>query len=419
MSIVCVDRKDCETLDRDDPLAFARARFSLPEGVIYLDGNSLGALPKATIGRLSHAIEDEWGNGLIRSWNQADWIGLPRLIGQRIAGLLGAHPDEIVAADSTSVNLFKLLSATLAHVSRTSPSRRIVLSEAGNFPTDLYIAQGVLGSHGGRFELRLVEVEDIEAALSDDVAVAMLTQVDYRTGRLHRMARINQTAHDQGVHVIWDLSHSAGAVPIDLSGSGAQLAVGCGYKYLNGGPGAPAFLYVEKSLQSQLVSPLTGWFGHAAPFDFAAAYEPAANIDRFQCGTPSVLAMQALDSGLQTFDDVAMADLRKKSLALSDLFWQLMDSHCPAFGFSCVSPRYHESRGSQLSFDHGHAYEVMQALIERGVIGDFRQPNLLRFGFTPLYTRYVDVWDAVMTLRDVMQQDAWRSTRYQQRNKVT
>ncbi|MBL8523938.1 MAG: kynureninase [Betaproteobacteria bacterium] len=414
-----IDRKDCETRDRNDPIAFARERFLLPDAVIYLDGNSLGALPKATIERLKHAVDDEWGKGLIRSWNQADWISLPRKLGARIAALLGAKPDEIVAADSTSVNLFKLLSAMVSHVSKVSPSRRVVLSEAGNFPTDLYIAQGILKAYGDRFELKLVDATEIEAALGPDVAVALLTQVDYRTGRLHDMAHVNKVAQRNGIPIIWDLSHSAGAVPIDLAGSGAQLAVGCGYKYLNGGPGAPAFLYVEGSLQSQLVSPLTGWFGHAAPFDFINEYEPAASIDRFQCGTPSVLAMQALDCGLQTFQGVAMADVRAKSLALSDLFWQLMENHCPDFGFSCVSPRNRSIRGSQLSFAHEQAYAVMQALIERGVIGDFRQPNLLRFGFTPLYTRYVDVWDAVMVLRDVMEQSAWQSTRFQQRNKVT
>ena len=412
-------RADCVARDRADPLAHARDRFALPEGVIYLDGNSLGALPKSTRERLANAVNAEWGVGLIRSWNQADWIGLPRKVGARIAALLGAKPDEIVAADSTSVNLFKLLSATLNHAARNSPTRRIVLSEVGNFPTDLYIAQGILDGHGDKFELKLVNADEIESALNDKVAVAMLTQVDYRSGRLHDMARVNETAHRHGAPVIWDLSHSAGAVPINLSASGAQLAVGCGYKYLNGGPGAPAFLYVEKQRQSQLISPLTGWFGHSAPFDFAIEYEPAASIDRFQCGTPSVLAMQALTCGLQTFDGVDITALRQKSLALSDLFWQLMDSHGAAFGFECVSPRDHALRGSQLSFAHDEAYAVMQALIERGVIGDFRQPNLLRFGFTPLYTRYIDVWDAVMILRDVMQTAAWQAPHYQQRNKVT
>jgi kynureninase len=414
-----VTREHCEALDKVDKLAFARDRFSLPDGVIYLDGNSLGALPKATADRLTTAVKHEWGSGLIRSWNQANWVDLPRNVGRRIAALLGAQPDEIVAADSTSVNLFKLLAATLDHISRHSCPRRLVISEAGNFPTDLYIAQGIIQSYGGRFELKLVSADEVEDALNDEVAIAMLTHVDYRNGRMHDMPHLNALGQKHGIPILWDLSHSAGAVPIDLTNSGAQLAVGCGYKYLNGGPGAPAFLYVEKNLQSQLTSPLTGWFGHAAPFDFDGSYRPAPGIDRFQCGTPSVLAMQALDSGLETFDGIAMADLRQKSIALSDLFWQLMDSQCADFGFSCVSPVAHEQRGSQLSFAHEHAYAVMQALIERGVIGDFRQPNLLRFGFTPLYTRFTDISDAVMTVRDVMLKAAWQDERFMQRNRVT
>jgi len=414
-----VTREHCESLDRSDKLAFARDRFCLPDGVIYLDGNSLGALPRTTSDRLAKTVAQEWGSGLIRSWNQAGWMDLPRKVGNRIASLLGAQPDEIVAADSTSVNLFKLLTATLDHASRHASTRRLIVSEVGNFPTDLYIAQGIINTYAGRFELRLVSADEVDAALNDEAAVAMLTHVDYRNGRMHNMSHLNALGRNHGVPILWDLSHSAGAVPVDLTGSGAQLAVGCGYKYLNGGPGAPAFLYVEKSLQSQLTSPLTGWFGHAAPFDFDISYRPAPGIDRFQCGTPSVLAMQALDCGLQTFNDIAMPDLRQKSIALSDLFWQLMDIHCADFGFSCVSPVAHEQRGSQLSFAHEHAYAVMQALIERGVIGDFRQPNLLRFGFTPLYTRFADIWDAVMTLRDVMLNAAWQDERFIQRNRVT
>ncbi len=408
-----------EDRDRSDSLAFARDRFVLPEGVIYLDGNSLGPLPKETVGRLARTIEQEWGAGLIRSWNSADWINLPRRVGGRIAGLLGAGADEVIAADSTSVNLFKLMSATLASVSRKSPSRRVILSEQGNFPTDLYVAQGVVRASDGQFEIKLVDAGDVGAALAPDVAIAVITQVDYRTGRMHDMAELNAVARRHGVVILWDLSHSAGAVPVDLGRSGAQLAVGCGYKYFNGGPGAPAYLYVEKTLQQQLDSPLAGWFGHAAPFDFAANYTPAPGIDRFQCGTPSILAMQALEIGLQTFDGVAFADIRRKSLALSDLFWNLMDDHCGEFGFNCIAPRAHEHRGSQLSFSHPQAYPIMQALIDRGVIGDFRQPDLLRFGFTPLYLRFADLWDAVMILRDVMRTESWKSARFQRRNAVT
>lgn len=412
-------RSACEELDRSDSLAFARDRFALPEGVIYLDGNSLGPLPKETAGRLARTIEQEWGAGLIRSWNSADWINLPRRVGGRIAGLLGADADEVIAADSTSVNLFKLVSATLSSVRRQSTSRRLILSEQGNFPTDLYIAQGVVRATGEQFEIKLVDAGEVEAAITPDVAMAVITHVDYRTGHMHDMAELNAVARRHGVIIAWDLSHSAGAVPVDLGQSGAQLAVGCGYKYFNGGPGAPAYLYVEKSLQQQLESPLAGWFGHAAPFDFAAEYTPAPGIDRFQCGTPSILAMQALEIGLQTFDGVAFADIRRKSLALSDLFWNLMDNHCGEFGFNCIAPRPHERRGSQLSFSHPQAYAIMQALIDRGVIGDFRQPDLLRFGFTPLYLRFADIWDAVMILRDVMLTESWKYGRFQQRNAVT
>ena len=411
-------RSDCEALDRVDPLGVIRERFSVPDNVVYLDGNSLGALPLTTISRLNDTIRREWGVGLIRSWNSADWVTLPKRVGAAIAGLLGASADEVVAADSTSVNIFKLLAGALALATQRHPARRVILSERGNFPTDVYIAQGIIEALGGGFELRLVE-GDIEAAFDEHTAVALITQVDYCTGRLHNMKRLNAAARRAGTKILWDLSHSAGAVPIELNQDGAELAVGCGYKYLNGGPGAPAYLYVQRALQADFPTLLSGWFGHAAPFDFSANFAPAPGIDRFQCGTPSVLAMTALSCGLDTFAGVDMLELRRKSLAQSDLFWTLMDEHCGEFGFACASPRDHAMRGSQLSFAHDHAYAIMQAIIDRGVIGDFRQPNLLRFGFTPLYLRYVDLWDAVMVIRDVMQSSTWKADRYRHRNKVT
>lgn len=411
-------RSDCEALDRVDPLGVIRERFSVPDNVVYLDGNSLGALPLTTISRLNDTIQREWGVGLIRSWNSADWVTLPKRVGAAIAGLLGASADEVVAADSTSVNIFKLLAGALALATQRHPARRVILSERGNFPTDVYIAQGIIEALGGGFELRLVE-GDIEAAFDEHTAVALITQVDYCTGRLHNMKRLNAAARRAGTKILWDLSHSAGAVPIELNQDGAELAVGCGYKYLNGGPGAPAYLYVQRALQADFPTLLSGWFGHAAPFDFSANFAPAPGIDRFQCGTPSVLAMTALSCGLDTFAGVDMLELRRKSLAQSDLFWTLMDEHCGEFGFACASPRDHAMRGSQLSFAHDHAYAIMQAIIDRGVIGDFRQPNLLRFGFTPLYLRYVDLWDAVMVIRDVMQSSTWKADRYRHRNKVT
>ena len=411
-------RAGCEALDRADGLAFTRARFTLPDSVVYLDGNSLGALPVATMPQLGQAIQHEWGRGLIRSWNTADWVTLPTRVGSKIADLLGAGHDEVIAADSTSVNIFKLLAGALALAARDDESRCVILSERGNFPTDLYIAQGINVALGRAYEIRLVD-DKIEAAFNEEVAVALITQVDYCSGRMHDMKRLNAVARENGTRILWDLSHSAGAVPVELNSSGSELAVGCGYKYLNGGPGAPAYLYVAKNLQGDFPTPLSGWFGHTSPFDFSPDYAPSPGIDRFQCGTPSVIAMQALDCGLATFEGVSMSDLRRKSLSLSDLFWQLMDIHCSEFGFSCVSPRDHVHRGSQLSFAHEQAYAIMQALIDRGVIGDFRQPNLLRFGFTPLYMRYTDIWDAVMILREVMLNSTWKTARYRQRNKVT
>lgn len=411
-------RAECEALDLSDKLAFARERFRLPEGVVYLDGNSLGALPVATMARLGEAVCQEWGDGLIRSWNRANWVSLPQRVGSTIAGLLGAESQEIVATDSTSVNIFKLLAGALALVSRKDNMRRVILSERDNFPTDLYVAQGINAAPGRDYELRLVD-DDIEAALDERVAVALITQVNYRTGRMHDMKRLNAAAKKAGTRIIWDLSHSAGAIPVELNKSGAELAVGCGYKYLNGGPGAPAFLYVVKTLQHDFPTPLSGWFGHAAPFDFNMEYVPAPGIERFLCGTPSVLALVALDCGLATFAGISMSDLRRKSLSLSDLFWKMMDGCCGQFGFTCVSPRDHALRGSQLSFAHQHGYAIMQAIIDRGVIGDFRQPDLLRFGFTPLYSRYTDIWDAVMVVREVMQSGAWKADRYRQRSKVT
>ncbi|MEP7154931.1 MAG: kynureninase [Betaproteobacteria bacterium] len=408
---------DCELLDRDDALAFARERFALPAGVIYLDGNSLGALPVHTAARLADAVTQQWGTGLIRSWNTAGWVNLPQQVGSKIAALLGAGEDEVVAADSTSINIFKLLAGALK-LAATASKRRVILSERGNFPTDLYIAQGLNEFLGGGYELRLVD-GNIADAFDDSIAVALITQVDYRTGHLHDMAKLNAIAKQAGTRIVWDLSHSAGAVPVALNADGAELAVGCGYKYLNGGPGAPAFIYLAKKLQSDFATPLAGWFGHAAPFAFDGKYRPAPGIERMQCGTPSVLAMLALQSGLETFDGVSMDDLRRKSLSLSDLFWKLMDEYCGQYGFACVSPRERAHRGSQLSFAHPQAYAIMQALIERGVIGDFRQPNLLRFGFTPLYLRHVDMFDAVTILRDVMTTEAWADPRFQQRNQVT
>ena len=412
-----VSRKHCEALDAEDPLRDYRERFSLPEGTVYLDGNSLGALPRTTAARIDGLVREEWGHGLIRSWNERAWVTLPQRVGVKLAQLLGAGEDEIIVADSTSVNIFKLLAGALAMADVAH--RRVILSERGNFPTDLYIVEGLNTMLGGKYTLKLVEPAEIEDALNADVAVALITEVDYCSGRLHDMTHLNKRAKQNGTRIVWDLSHSAGAVPTQLNSQGAELAVGCGYKYLNGGPGAPAFLYLRKELQANFATPLSGWFGHQTPFAFTSTYVPAPGIERMLCGTPSVIAMAALECGIDTFEGVPMAAIRKKSLALSELFRTLVDQECIDCGLSCITPIGHESRGSQLAFSHDHAYAIMQAIIDCGVIGDFRQPNLMRFGFAPLYVRFVDCWDAVNALREVMLSGAWKADKYNHRNNVT
>ncbi len=415
-----IARADCETLDANDELRHTRGRFHIAEGTIYLDGNSLGAMPTSTPTAVEQTIVDHWGVDLIRSWNSASWVNLPQTVGDRLAPLVGAHPGEIVIADSTSINIFKLLAGILLRPALLAqPARRFILTERGNFPTDIYIAEGISAMLGGRYQLKVVEGSALVDSLDETVAAALITHVDYRSGFMHSMAALNQAAQRAGTSIVWDLSHSAGAVPLELSGNGTDFAVGCGYKYLNGGPGAPGFVYVRRSLQATLQTPLSGWFGHTEPFAFAPHYAPAPDIRRFLCGTPPVLGIVALNTGIATFDGVDLAGLRAKSLALSGLFWQLMDDRCADLGFVCVSPRDQTSRASHLSFAHEHAYPIMQAIIERGVIGDFRQPNLMRFGFTPLYTRFVDCWDAVATIHEVVTTGAWRDAKFQSRNQVT
>jgi kynureninase len=409
-------------LDRSDPLAFARERFCLPGDVVYLDGNSLGALPSQARAAMARAVAEEWGDGLIRSWNRARWVDLPARIGRDIARLLGAAADEVVVADSTSVNLYKLVAGECRTARRRDPKRRLIVSERGNFPTDLYIAEGLAAGLQGGLEMELVDGGDesgIAARFGPHVAVALLTQVDYRSGRVLDMRALNEAARRHGHRIVWDLSHSAGALALDLHADGVELAVGCGYKYLNGGPGAPAWLYVAKDLQREFPVALSGWFGHRRPFDFTPAYEPAEGIARLQCGTPPVLALRALEAGVASFEGVDLREVRAKSLRLTDIFLELMHQHAHEFGFACVSPREHVRRGSQLAFTHPHAWPIMQALIERGVIGDYREPNLMRFGFTPLTLRYVELWDAVMILREVMLSGAWKATRHGLRNTVT
>jgi kynureninase len=403
-------RDEAAALDRADALAPFRDRFELPEGVIYLDGNSLGPLPKAAKARVNEVLEREWGQSLIRSWTEHDWIDLPFRIGEKIARSIGAAPGTTVVADSTSVNLFKLLAAAL----ELRPGRKVILTEDGNFPTDHYIAQGLISLLQRGHVLR--SVTDVVSALDDSVAVLMLTHVDYRSGAMHDMAALARAAHAAGALALWDLSHSAGAVPLQLEADGVDLAVGCGYKYLNGGPGAPAFLYVAKHLQDDLRLPLTGWLGHAEPFAFESDYRPADGIARAVVGTPPILSLAALEVGIDIALEAPIAALRAKSLRLADLFIALMASE-PAFRL--LTPTEPSARGSQVAFAHPHGYAIMQALIDRGVIGDFRAPDVLRFGLAPLYVRFVDVWDAVALLRDVMRTGFWQAASFQDRRKVT
>ena len=433
--------QDCRTLDAQDPLRELRQQFSLPDGVIYLDGNSLGVLPASAADRVAKAVTQEWGQGLIRSWNSAGWFDMPQRLGNKIAQLIGAAPGEVVATDSTSVNLFKVLSTALSIAAIDTPERQVLLSERSNFPTDLYIAEALCKERG--LTLLLVDTPDIQAALTTDVAVLMLTHVNYRTGAMHDMQAVTASAHTKGILCVWDLAHSAGAVPVDLTAAQADFAVGCGYKYLNGGPGAPAFVWVNPRHTARDVwQPLAGWWGHAAPFAFTPDYQAAPGISRYLCGSQPVLSMTALDCGLDSVLAAqplgGMQALRRKSLALTDLFIELVETRCAGHGLRLVTPREHAQRGSQLAFtreqsphappprggDSG-AYAIVQALVARGVIGDFRAgdggaiADVLRFGFTPLYVGFEDVWNAVEHLRRVLESGEWQRPEFHQKSTVT
>ena len=409
-----ITRRTLEQLDQNDPLAPFRDRFVLPCGVIYLDGNSLGPLPRATPARIAHLIQHEWGEGLIRSWNDAGWIDLASQVASGIAQLIGAPPGSVVVADSTSVNLFKALAAGL----HLRPARQVIVSERGNFPTDLYIAQGLTTLLGGRHELRLVEPEELPAAIDEETAVVMLTHVNYGTGAMHDMAAITHAAHARGALALWDLAHSAGAVPVDLTAADADLAVGCGYKFLNGGPGAPAFLYAAPRLHETLRMPITGWLGHADPFAFETTYRPAAGLAQATVGTPPILSLAALQVGVAIALEAPMSQVRTKSQAEVKLLAELFQHAAPG-RFHRVTPDDPARHGSQLCLAHPDAYAIMQALIARGVIGDFRAPDILRFGITPLTLRYAELWDAAEILGEVMAQDTWRDAAYATRQTVT
>ena len=401
---------EAKAADAADPLRPFRDRFHLPEGVIYLDGNSLGPLPKQVAPHQRVVVEHEWADGLIRSWNSADWINAPQRVGAKLAPLIGAKPHEVIVTDSTSVNLFKLLVAAAGQ-----SAGKTLLSESGNFHTDLYIASGVADLLGLRLDI--APRAQIEERIGADTAVLLLTHVHYKTAERFDIARLTAKAKRAGALTVWDLSHSAGAVPLHLNEAGAELAVGCGYKYFNGGPGAPAFLYIAEHLQERLVSPVRGWMGHAQPFAFTDDYRPATGIDRFMAGTPPILGIAALEAALDAFEGVTMERLWSKSRAMFDVFVGLMEARCPEF--RCITPRGEDQRGSHISFAHDHAFEICQALIAHGVIGDFRAPDVIRFGLTPLYLGFEDIWQAVDILARIMTDESWRDPKYAVRGKVT
>ena len=413
-------REHCVERDRRDPLARLKLEFDLPAGVIYLDGNSLGVLPRAARARSIEVLAGEWGAGLIRSWNRAGWFDLPSRLGDKLARLLGAGPGEVVVTDTTSLNIFKALAAALRIQQAAAPGRRVIVSERDNFPTDLYMVQGMIDFLQQGYQLRLIDADhSLEDALGDDVAVVSLSHVNYRTGAMHDMAEVTALAHARGALTLWDLAHSAGAVPVDLSGADADFAVGCTYKYLNGGPGAPAFIWVSPRHHDRFWQPLSGWWGHDRPFAMSADYEPASGIRRFLCGTQPIVSLALVECGLDVALKADMADVRAKSLALTDLFIRLVEERCAAHPLALVTPRDHARRGSHVSVRHPQGYAVMQALIGRGVIGDYREPEVLRFGVTPLYVGYADIWDAVETLRDILDTRAWDKPEHFLRATVT
>lgn len=405
-----------EAMDAADPLRSMRDRFILPEGVIYLDGNSLGAASHAAFSELQVAASKEWAQDLIRAWNTAGWFDMPTELGDRIGRLIGAAPGQTVVCDTTSTNIYKVLHSALA----LRPDRSVIVAEGSSFPTDLYMAEGVASTRAGAvLRLEGVDAPSIEELIDENVAVVLVNHVNYKSGELRDMAALTKKAHAAGSLIVWDLCHTAGALPVDLDGANVDFAVGCTYKYINGGPGSPAFIYAATRHLADVRQPLSGWWGHARPFAFEQSYAAGAGIRRFLCGTQPILTMRALKGALDVWDDVDMTALRKKSIALTDLFIQLVEAKCDAYGLKLESPRDGTKRGSQVSFEHENAYAIMQALIARGVIGDFRAPATVRFGFTPLYVGYKDVWQAVEVLEDILRTGAWQDERFAVKSAVT
>jgi kynureninase len=413
-------RSSCAEADRNDPLATLRQEFDLPKGVIYLDGNSLGPPPRAALARGAQVLAAEWGAGLIRSWNEAGWFDLPSRLGDKLARLLGAREGEVVLTDTISLNLFKVLAAALRIQQTARPGRRVIVCERDSFPTDLYMVQGVIEFLQQGYELRLIDADlPLEQALGEDAAVLLLSHVNYRTGAMHPMAEVTALAHRHGILTLWDLAHSAGAVPLDLGAAQADFAVGCTYKYLNGGPGAPAFIWVPQRHQFQARQPLCGWWGHMRPFAMAPDYRPAPGVRRFLCGTQPILSLALVECGLDVTLRAGMPAVRAKSLALTDLFIELVEQRCARHPLTLATPRDHAGRGSHVSFLHPDGYAVMQALVARGVIGDYREPGLMRFGMAPLYLGFAEVWDAVETLRDILDSRGWDRPEFRRGRAVT
>lgn len=407
-------------LDQADPLAPLRNEFALPDGVIYLDGNSLGARPKAALARATQMIEQEWGEGLIRSWNTAQWSTLSTRLGDKLAGLIGAGPGEVAVTDTTTVNLFKILAAGLRIQAERAPQRKIILSELHNFPADLYVIEGLADLLQQGYELQLIEKpEDLPGLLNDKVALVLLTHVNYKSGHMFDMTATTELIHAHGALALWDLAHSAGAVPVDLTAAKADYAIGCTYKYLNGGPGSPAFVWVSPALCDLTWQPLSGWWGHARQFAMEPHYAPASGITRYLCGTQPLVSLGMVECGLDIFARTDMQALRRKSLALTDLFIRLVEERCKDHPLTLVTPRDHAQRGSHVSFEHPEGYAVVQALIAKGVIGDYREPRIMRFGFTPLYTSFQDVGAAVQALVEVLDNQEWRAAQFQTRHAVT
>ena len=412
-----ISRAQSEALDRQDPLAGLRDEFLLPEGVIYLDGNSLGVLPTITPERIRSAVDREWGEQLIRSWGTAGWFEMPEKLGDRIGNLIGAAPGQTVVCDTTSINIYKALHAAMA----LRPDRKVIVSEAASFPTDLYMVEGAMGSGGAGYSRRLLgaDGDDLAGLLDGDVAAVLLSNIDYRSGVVHDMERVTRMAHEAGALMIWDLCHSAGVLPMELDASGTDFAVGCTYKYLNGGPGSPAFIYAAQRHHEDARQPLSGWWGHAAPFAFERDFRPTAGIRRFLCGTQPILSMKGVEASLDVFEKLDLQAVRRKSQELTEHFIALVEQHPSCGALELVSPRDADQRGSQVSFSFEHGYPVVRAMIERGVIGDFRAPDVMRFGLAPFYLRFADLYDAVEAMAACLDNQVWHDDRYARRETVT